>query len=544
VKVTRGTNNCTTQGGGVPTGGADLWDGSGTGNGYNQKLWYSLDSLDEMNLGSGGTGTVRRFPANGGAITIYVRGGAQVLDWRIGMVRNVAGHTHPTSIIVRGYPGEWGASNTASMLQCGHPLITSGPYTGRYDTAFKGGGQYQFRVRRPNIVLECLRLRGYRTSGSDRIYCGGTFYHDGTDVDNVTPLSNFTIRKMWVNDTLGTASGTYRDAAFSLRSDSYNNVSPVDSLTINGGIVRSNAPNTLVEDMVCEVAPADLPMDANQKGEGIILLGTNSMLRRVTITGTTPHNGLGIGGNNSTIEHCDVENYHDTPIGVGGAGQTIRYNRIHMLTHESKLAIGIQVTPGAGTTTSGSIYGNAVWGWQFNGGAASTPNYGLSFSTTLANTFINPWDVYDNIFYGCGVGIFDNGFSWAVTNIDLHDNVHVDLPLWNKNIPAAFDCLILVRLVANDLGTGNKIRNNLLYRTDGGTQLVGVGFPTDYHTLAELNTLPNCTGNISADPLFSDPANGDFTLVSSDSPVYGWFDENVPLVPFVEEDLLDGVCPV
>jgi hypothetical protein len=72
VKVTRGTNNCTLQDGTTAATPAALWNGDT----YNHKLWYDLESLDEGNNFGGGAGVnTRRFPTNGGEITVYVRGG-------------------------------------------------------------------------------------------------------------------------------------------------------------------------------------------------------------------------------------------------------------------------------------------------------------------------------------------------------------------------------------------------------------------------------------------------------------------------------------
>ena len=543
IKVTRATNNCTDQSG-TPLGSPNLWSGDT----YLQTLWYDLNSLDELNRQETGLAAVRRFPTSGGEITFYIRGGSQTLDQgSIGLCRNNAAWTKPTKIIIRGYPGE------TPTLKCGSKLITSGLGAGQYDIRFEGGGQFQFRNRRSNVEWDAATIRGYRDGvGSTRIYCVGVFYVEQTDPD-ASAVENCTFRNMRITDILGTSTaGTYLDSGWD-RYDEIFGLNVDSELAANGAIVLSHGLATKMYNCVCEVAPADFPMTENQVGEGIILNKAGSIASRVTLTGLTPHNGLGIAGDGSIVEYCDLENYHDTPLGVGaGTGITVRYNRIHMTTHEAKLAYGVQVTPASGTS-SGSFIGNVFWDWQFNGGLVDGFNSGILFSCLVGGTTINGWEVTDNIFYGCGTTLYDNGVTNTVRNIDQHDNVYVDVPLWNKaNYPLRFDAICLIGLAGDLVGQsfwGNKIRDNLIYRTDGGTNLAArIAFPlttpSTYYNLAGLNALPNCSGNTSADPMFLDPDNGNFTFTSGASPVYDQFNgSEVPLLPFSEIDLLYGVCP-
>ena len=548
VKITRGTNNCTEQDGVTPKVPPDLWVG-GTGNTYNYVDWYDFNTIDEMNRQSIGISTVRRFPANGGEIYLYARGGDQTLqDGSIGLCRNNSAWTKPTRIVVRNYPGE------TVTLKCGSKLITSGAGIGQYDHRFEGGGQAQFRCRRSNVTWESILFRGYRDSGAGgRIYCLAAYFVDDTDPSDASAVLNFNFRKMTVQDVFGAQpaypTSPYLDLGFD-RFDEINNVN-VDVLTdipmLTGVVLYSHAQNTKVIQSTFRSAPADTPgVSDYQHGEGLLLSTSaiNSLVQRCTLTGLCPHGYVTVGGTGTIVEYNSVANFHATCISFGNANTTIRYNRIDVTTHQNKQTLGIQCAP-FNSVASGRIHGNVIWGFQSNG-ENDNFNIGIGLSRTTAGSTIDNVEVDHNIIYGGGlIQLF--GLADTVRNCDIHDNVAVDVPPWN--IAEGYDGMVLILLVG-DITTGlwgNKIRNNLIYRSDGSTRIVAdFNGPPTYYTLAQLNTFPNCSGNISADPMFDDPYGGIFTFLSGASPVYDLItsDPNIPLLPFTEPDLLHGVCAI
>lgn len=542
ILVTRGTNDCQTQG---SVSAGSLWSGDT----YLQTLWYDLNSLDELNrLENGSTiPTVRRFPEGGGEIYIYVRGGEQVLSTgSIGLCRNDSGWTKPSRIVIRNYPGE------TPTIKFGSKLITSGGGSGKYDIRFEGGGQFQFRIRRSNVTWEGITFRGYRDGASStRIYGIGCFYVNSTDPSDSSVIDNTTFRNLQITDILGTeAAGTYQDAGWD-RYDEINSLA-VDTETTICGTIFTHGTNTKVLNCYSQNCPADFPMTADQLGEGIYIgsLATNSLVSHCLKDGLTPHSSIAINGS-ATVEFCELSNYHNTPIGIGvGTGNVVRFNRIQATTHESKQSHGIQVTPSSGTS-SGSIYGNVMWDWQFNGGLAGSSNAAIALVRTTGGTTIDNWEIYRNIVYGGGLEL-DDDFSGAaannINNINIHHNVFVDYPLWNAQF-ANFDAPVLAFYLTTPLTSsfrGSQMINNIIYRTDGDTPVFGYradAGSTTFLTIAQLNTFPNCSGNLTVDPGFTDPDTGDFTPVSG-SPTKAMLLAPTPVrgVPAWNQNPIGEIC--
>lgn len=472
-------------------------------------LWGDFRSL----VGDSGNSSRYRFPKDGGAVTVYIRGGDHTLAYEATFVKEDGSATANSRIIVRNYPGE------VVNIYSGNAETSAGVFN----------DSVMMTISRPDFWLSGFRINGYRVEGSNRI-----FGHKAISITaaatnaRMYDMDLYNYRAIAPTHTSAGALPQYVDYAFTGRTlDADENTGKMlDAVGINIGLNNSG---TLLQDVYIYPAGDDFPRSVtvpggsteHNFGHSLDISGTtNTTLRRVTIAGTGSHQAITAGSSGATqmtgflMEYCDIRNPENSCVGFGGEDCIIRYNRIHHFGSRdgSQDGHGIQI----GHSVDCQYYGNVIW---LDDDQSSGQTFGIDFGITYNDSaaFGTGNTIEKNIFVRCGMsfGYTSSPVSPAIGRV--HDNtirynVFYDLSEYARTEPA-YDAPITTNVGPHIADMyDNVFQLNLFYRTDGDTACIAERTPsgtTDYPISPMLEWF---TGNVYGDPGFADIDDEDFSV--------------------------------
>jgi hypothetical protein len=510
-----GFNDCETQAGAFIS---NLF----SGHNYLQTLWHTFTCLDEF-----GSIDTRRFPKNGGVVTIYVRGGDHTVDDEIVLTKNDGAATVQSRIRIRNYPGEY------PTLYCGNKAVL-----GVYPLTTVLG------FSRINTTIDGFEIIGYRESAGVKIFGPNT----------ISLTDNYRFVRNNVHNCRGIAPNHARaDALPHLVDSQFNNRSPAITSGTSLNCVTSSCDVGVAEDNFFMPAPPDWPYEnGTANGEGFDIIGaTDIIVRRNCFDGISPHAMIRLYQSTGiTLEENCVSNAGHTCILVYGdttvpaTDITIQFNRVHgYCLVDASSANGIQTAGMQDSLIKGNVIYNA--GLEEPGWGITIEMNPISSAPTDADAQNNI--VEENILYGTAFFLgyaagqntgFPDGLPLPLRTVadnTIRNNIFINLPAYNASTAVSSSYNGLIRINLNDATSvlndfyGNAFTGNILIRDDGGTLMAEQysGSTSRNWNLAQINTLPNCSGNISTDPMFRNPLGGDFTL--DPASVVTWLDAETPL---------------
>lgn len=323
-------------------------------------------------------------------------------------------------------------------------------------------------------------------------------------------------------------------------------------------------------------APNDLDLIDVSGTDGVTIQGLK--LTRGSDDGITASPGPG--AKNLIIERCQFETLDDTAIILNNQSTaTIRNNRFTGLgtgtnrggngvnvlngstalitgnVMEDLLGTGVLVSTASATVTNNTFRGGPMNG-DFSDGIALVrasadiiDNRFLEIGRIAIGTFIPDPDsaprvestvrAINNLIVASGTAVPDGGFGLQLVGTT---NTRNRFTLVNNTITDNTTCAILYALSAT--GSSVMVFNSILSFSGGNFDVLFT--QTGATRLADLS-LRNClidrdpimvvgrNGNITGDPKFADPNNGDFRL-AADSPAINAGDNSAPGLPMTDLD--------
>lgn len=295
--------------------------------------------------------------------------------------------------------------------------------------------------------------------------------------------------------------------------------SVINGFTVEGGALPANAPSTATSDGI--LVDGSNPTITNNtiagnRGYGIEVNHGSALISGNTITGTYNRSpggnsgcdgtGIFIGGTSQTIAVPTVIDHNTIEHNVGlcfGGGIGLYAARPDTVVSNNIIAHNQSHGPGGGVyTTNGpvSLYQNLIYD-----NVSSQAGAGVYLSATSeVNQATGPLNVFvaNNTIYGNTIS-YDGMPVNAAT-----DGSQVEIPGYVSQI-GFFNNLI----VANDSNSAIACAPDYQYLSGTppvvmNSDVVNTGGPA----YGGWCTSPIGTGNISADPKFNDPSNGDFHL--------------------------------
>jgi hypothetical protein len=219
---------------------------------------------------------------------------------------------------------------------------------------------------------------------------------------------------------------------------------------------------------------------------------------------TTRVSGVILNGSNITFEYNDVSEasappqYRDTAIGVNygarGSNIVIRFNKIHEYGACLQYDHGIYFDH----VDNGKVYGNWIWNPGCAYGTGTDPSKGCGSGIQLWND-PSGTQVFSNVIDGAGIGFYIAGSG---SNNNVYNNVITNLRgMYNDS--KSFVSPVGYNGYAGN--SSNKFTNNIYFNAG---------------SMCSTCTATS-SGNITSDPLFTNPLARDYTLKSG-SPASGY----------------------